>query len=88
MVTGRAAALSDIVRLGFESLTVARDNLVELETVLGSSYQRCVSAFESSGAPDKALAHMLELARNHPKLTTKALAGAAGPKRLMSILGA
>ena len=88
MVTGRAAALSDIVRLGFESLTVARDNLVELETVLGSSYQRCVSAFESSGAPDKALAHMLELARNHPKLTTKALAGSSGPKRLMSILGA
>jgi glutamate-ammonia-ligase adenylyltransferase len=88
MVTGRATSLSDIVRLGFESLTVARDNLVELENVLGSSYQRCVSAFETSASPDKALTHLLELARNYPKLVNKALAGSSGPKRLVAILGA
>jgi len=88
MVTGRATSLSDIVRLGFESLTVARDNLVELENVLGSSYQRCVSAFETSASPDKALTHLLELARNYPKLVNKALAGSSGPKRLVGILGA
>jgi glutamate-ammonia-ligase adenylyltransferase len=88
MVIGRATSLSDIVRLGFESLTVARDNLVELENVLGSSYQRCVSAFETSASPDKALTHLLELARNYPKLVNKALAGSSGPKRLVAILGA
>ena len=88
MVTGRATSLSDIVRLGFESLTVARDNLVELENVLGSSYQRCVSAFETSASPDRALTHLLELARNYPKLVNKALAGSSGPKRLVAILGA
>jgi len=88
MVTDRATSLSDIVRLGFESLTVARDNLVELENVLGSSYQRCVSAFETSASPDKALTHLLELARNYPKLVNKALAGSSGPKRLVGILGA
>jgi glutamate-ammonia-ligase adenylyltransferase len=88
MVTGRATSLSDIVRLGFESLTVARDNLVELENVLGSSYLRCVSAFETSASPDKALTHLLELARNYPKLVNKALAGSSGPKRLVAILGA
>ena len=88
MVTGRATSLSDIVRLGFESLTVARDNLVELENVLGSSYQRCVSAFETSASPDKALTHLLELARNYPKLVNMALAGSSGPKRLVAILGA
>ena len=88
MVTGRATSLSDIVRLGFESLTVARDNLVELENVLGSSYQRCVSAFETSASPDRALTHLLQLARNYPKLVNKALAGSSGPKRLVAILGA
>ena len=88
MVIGRVTSLSDIVRLGFESLSVAKDNLVELETVLGSSYQRCISAFETSASPDRALAHLLELAKNHRKQTLEALSSASGPKRLMAILGA
>ena len=88
MVIGRVTSLSDIVRLGFESLSVAKDNLVELETVLGSSYQSCISAFETSASPDRALAHLLELAKNHPKQTLEALSSASGPKRLMAILGA
>ena len=88
MVIGRVTSLSDIVRLGFESLSVAKDNLVELEKVLGSSFQSSVSAFETSASPDRALAHLLELSKNHPKLTLEALSGSLGPKRLIAILGA
>ena len=75
MVIGRVTSLSDIVRLGFESLSVARENLVELENVLGSSYQRCESAFETSASPDRALTQLLELSRNHPKLFKRRLLG-------------
>ena len=88
MVIGRVTSLSDIVRLGFESLSVAKDNLVELETVLGSSYQSCISAFETSASPDRALAHLLELSKNHPRQTLEALSSSSGPRRLMAILGA
>ena len=88
MVIGRVTSLSDIVRLGFESLSVARENLGELEKLLGSSYQRCESAFETSASPDRALTQLLELSRNHPKLIQKALAGSSGPRRLIAILGA
>jgi len=88
MVIGRFNSLSDIVRLGFESLSVAKDNLVQLEKVIGSSFQGCVSAFETSASPDRALAHLLELANNHPKLTLEALSGSSGAKRLIAILGA
>jgi glutamate-ammonia-ligase adenylyltransferase len=88
MVIGRATSLSDIVRLGFESLSIARENLIELEKLLGSSYQRCESAFETSASPDRALTHLLELTRIHPKLIKKALASSSGPKRLIAILGA
>lgn len=88
MVTGRTTSLSDIVRLGFESLTEARDDLAELAELLGSSYRHCEIAFETSASPDRALTHLLELAREHTELTKTSLVSSQGAKRLIAVLGA
>jgi len=88
MVTGRATSLSDIVRLGFESLSVAKEDLAELDNLLGESYEFCEPSFETSASPDRALKHLLVLARDNLKLVEKALSSATGARRLIAVLGA
>jgi len=84
----RANSLSEIAKLGFESLSAARTDLERLTELVGKHADTCTEAFAFSASPDRALAHLLRLLEVAPSESLKLVAESDSCGRLMRLLGA
>jgi len=84
----RAKSLSEIAKLGFESLSAARTDLERLTELVGKHSDTCTEALAFSASPDRALAHLLRLLEVAPSESLKLVAKANSCVRLMRLLGA
>lgn len=87
MSTARSGSLSELARLGFESLTDTVSKLDELVTLVGDSGRTALTALSEAASPDAALDSLIRLARENPKPIAKLLGKSEG-NRLIRVLGA
>lgn len=73
MTAAGSRSLSELARLGFESLSDSLPKLAELSTLGGATQETLLEALSQSASPDRALDAALELARTRP-VELKALA--------------
>ncbi len=80
MTAAGSRSLSELARLGFESLSESVPKLIELAELCNLSQQALLDALSESASPDRALEAALDLARTRPD-EIKTLA--SDPKRLL-----
>ena len=88
MTEPRSSSLSDLARLGFESLGDTVPALEELVSLIGDSGRSALSSISLSASPDAALSALIALARKDPKLVSKQLSKQETADRLARVLGA
>ncbi|MCF8528513.1 MAG: bifunctional [glutamine synthetase] adenylyltransferase/[glutamine synthetase]-adenylyl-L-tyrosine phosphorylase [Aquiluna sp.] len=88
MSNPRSSSLSELAKLGFESLSHTVAALEELVGHVGDSGRSALSSISKCASPDAALAAIIDLARIDPKLTARLLSKEETADRLARVLGA
>ena len=88
MSGNRANPLSELARLGFESLSETMPKLDQLVDQVGDWGRSALSFLSKAQSPDQALNGLLRLAETQPKLISKLLSNEDSGVRLCKILGA
>lgn len=88
MVRNRSNPLSELARLGFESLSETVSKLDALVDLVGDWGRPALSHLSKTASPDAALNHLLRLAETNGKLVAKLLSNEDSALRLCRILGA
>ncbi len=83
----RSNPLSELARLGFESLSETVSKLDSLVALVGDWGHAALEPLSKSPSPDRALNALLRLAEQDAKLTKKCLASADSSLRLCRVLG-
>ena len=83
----RSNPLSELARLGFESLTETVSKLDSLVSLVGDWGHSALEPLSKSPSPDRALNALLRLAEKDAKLTKKCLSNSTGSLRLCRVLG-
>jgi len=87
-MASRANPLSELARLGFESLSETLPKLDSLVDLVGDWGRAALAPLSKAASPDAALNSMLRLAQEHPKEIAKLLASEDAARRLALVLGA
>ena len=83
----RSNPLSELARLGFESLTETVTKLDSLVALVGDWGHAALEPLSKAASPDRALNALLRLAEKEPKLTKKCLSNPNSSLRLCRVLG-
>ena len=83
----RSNPLSELARLGFESLTETVTKLDSLVALVGDWGHAALEPLSKAASPDRALNALLRLAEKEPKLTKKCLSNSNSSLRLCRVLG-
>lgn len=83
----RSNPLSELARLGFESLTETVTKLDSLVALVGDWGHAALEPLSKAASPDRALNALLKLAEKEPKLTKKCLSNSNSSLRLCRVLG-
>lgn len=84
----RSSSLSEIAKLGFESLATAKTDLEALAAIANKNHAGLKEIFGLAGSPDRALSSLIRLIEVAPKATNKTLDSSLGSERLIRLLGA
>ena len=85
--SNRSSSLSEIAKLGFESLADAKSGLGELASKLGVPEDSIGELFSLAGSPDRALANVMRIAEQAPTELKALLKKAGGFDRLVRLVG-
>jgi glutamate-ammonia-ligase adenylyltransferase len=88
MVDSRSSSLSELARLGFESLSETVPKLEQLVKLVGDRGHAALGAISESSSPDRALDSLIRLAELDSKSVTKLLAKHEQAERLCRVLAA
>lgn len=88
MATSRSNPLSELARLGFESLSTTVEKLDLLVELVGDWGKSALSYLSVAASPDFALQGLIRLAESHPKQVSRLLANQDSGIRLSKLLGA
>ncbi len=83
----RSNPLSELARLGFESLTETVTKLDSLVALVGDWGHAALEPLSKAASPDRALNALLKLAEKEPKLTKKCLSNSNSSLRICRVLG-
>ena len=83
----RSNPLSELAKLGFESLTETVTKLDSLVGLVGDWGHAALEPLSKAASPDRALNGLLRLAEKEPKLTKKCLSNSNSSLRLCRVLG-
>lgn len=84
----RPSSLSELARLGFESLSETLPKLEELVSLVGNNGRSALSSISISASPDSCLKALISIAQVSPKTLSKLLAKQEQADRLCLVLGA
>ena len=85
--SNRSSSLSEIAKLGFESLADAKSGLGELASKLGVPEDPIGELFSLAGSPDRALANVMRIVEQAPTGLKALLKKAGGFDRLVRLVG-
>lgn len=88
MTLARTSSLSELAKLGFEQLSETIPKLDELVRLVGDVGRAALAGVSESASPDRALAALIELARENSKQLAKLLRDERTAKRVSMVLGA
>lgn len=88
MATARSSSLSELAKLGFESLGETIPKLENLVALIGDRGHSALAHLSHSASPDRALDYLIRLAELQPKEVAKLLSKEDQALRLCRVLGA
>ena len=88
MATARSSSLSELAKLGFESLSETIPKLESLVALVGDRGHSALAHLSHSASPDRALDYLIRLAELQPKEVAKLLSKEDQALRLCKVLGA
>ena len=88
MATARNSSLSELAKLGFESLSETIPKLERLVALVGDRGHSALAHLSHAASPDKALDYLIRLAELQPKEIAKLLSKEDQAIRLCRVLGA
>lgn len=88
MATSRSSGLSQLAKLGFESLSETVPKLEKLVSLVGDRGHSALAYLSTAASPDRALDYLIRLAELKPKELSKLLSKEDSGTRLCRILGA
>ena len=84
----RASSLSELAKLGFESLSETVGKLDLLVSLVGDNGRRALASLSRAASPDRALDSLIEISRVEPMVVRRLLGSDTASERLCKVLGA